>query len=232
MPGLLKARTGAHEVITTLMLNVIAPNLAILVARSGAFGGGPTSMPQVPLMFDLPTIRLDYGLVAALVVAAAVSFLLFRTTLGFELRAIGFSRSAARGAGIRPGRSTMLGMALSGGLVGLGSAFFVLGPARGLSGGPVFDMGYVALALALIAGLRPGGIVLLAVLYGALNNGAKSMVIATGIPLALLVVIIGFALLFVAAPGLIRSIWRVRLPEPAAENQIAPPGPPDAMAPV
>jgi simple sugar transport system permease protein len=70
-------------------------------------------------------------------------------------------------------------------------------------------MGYVALALALIAGLRPGGVVLVALLYGALNNGAKNMVIVAGIPLALLVVIIAFALMFVAAPGLIRSIWRV-----------------------
>lgn len=111
----------------------------------------------------------------------------------------------------------MLAMSLSGGLIGLGSAFFVLGPSRGLSGGPTSDMGYVALALALIAGLRPSGVVFLAVLYGALNNGAKSMVIATGIPLALLVVIIGFALLFVAAPALIRSIWRLgpaRTPTP------------------
>lgn len=218
VPGFLKARAGAHEVITTLMLNIIAPNLAILIARSGVLNTSRAPIPQVPLIFDLPTIRLDYGLFAALVVAAAVSFLLFRTTLGFELRAIGFSRSAARGAGMRAGRSTMLAMALSGGLVGLGSAFFQLGPARGLGGGPTADMGYVALALALIAGLRPSGIVLMALLYGGLNNGAKNMVIATGIPLALLVVIVAFAMLFVAAPSLTRRIWRVRPPSAAAED--------------
>ena len=209
VPGFLKVRTGAHEVITTLMLNPIAPSLAFLVARSIEFRGGPAPLPKVPLIFDIPTIRLDYGFVAALVVAAAVSFLLFRTTLGFELRATGFSRSAARGAGMRTGGATMLAMSLSGGLIGLGSAFFALGPASGIPGAPTMDMGYVALALALIAGLRPGGVVLLALLYGALNNGAKNMVIVAGLPLALLVVIIAFALMFVAAPGLIRSIWRV-----------------------
>lgn len=209
VPGFLKVRTGAHEVITTLMLNAIAPSLAFLVAGAIDLGRAPAPLPKVPLLFGMPGIRIDYGFVAALLIAAAVSFLLFRTTLGFELRATGFSRSAARGAGMRPGGSTMLAMSVSGGLIGLGSAFFALGPAGGIPGAPTMDMGYVALALALIAGLRPGGVVLVALLYGALNNGAKNMVIVAGIPLALLVVIIAFALMFVAAPGLIRSIWRV-----------------------
>ena len=110
---------------------------------------------------------------------------------------------------MRPGRSTIAAMSISAGLVGLGSAFFALGPAGGLSGGPAMDTGYVALALALLAGLRPSGVVLMAILYSALNNGAKSMVIATGIPLALLVFVIAIAMMFVAAPGLIHSIWRL-----------------------
>lgn len=211
VPGLLKARTGAHEVITTLMLNGIAPNLAFLIGGAIAFSGPPPVLPTIPRIVDLPTIRVDYGLVAALAVAAAVSVLLFRTTRGFELRATGFSRTVARGAGMRPGRATMLAMALSGGLVGIGSAFFGLGPG-GFSGPPQYDMGYIAIALTLLAGSRPGGVVAAALFYGALTTGAKSMVIATGIPLALLVVIVGFAIVFVAAPGLTRSIWRLREP--------------------
>ena len=207
--GFLKARTGAHEVITTLMLNSIAPAVMITIMLSGGLGGGPTPIPRIPLLFDLRAVRLDWGFVAALITAAAVSFLLFRTTIGFQLRATGFSPTAARGAGISAGGSMMLAMALSGGLVGLGSAFFALGPAGGLSPGPGRDMGYVAVALALLGGLRPSGIVLVALLYGALNNGAKNMIIVTGIPFALLVVIIALALMFVAAPGLIRSIWRI-----------------------
>jgi general nucleoside transport system permease protein len=141
--------------------------------------------------------------------AGVVSFLLFRTTRGFELRTTGFSRTVARGAGMRPGRTTMLAMSLSGGLVGMGSAFFGLGPAAG-SGGAPFDLGYVAIALTLLAGSRPSGVVVAALFYGALTTGAKSMVIVTGVPLALLVVIVAFAIMFVAAPGLTRSIWRLR----------------------
>ena len=177
----------------------------------------PPTLPSVPRLIDLPTIRVDYGFVVALAMAAVVSFLLFRTTTGFEFRATGFSRAAARGAGIPPGRTTMLAMSLSGGLVGMGSAFFGLGPAQGFGGGPTGDFGWVAIALALLGGRRPGGVVLAALLYGALTTGAKSMVIVTGIPLALLVVIVAFAIMFVAAPELTRSIWRLRAPDPNAE---------------
>ena len=90
----------------------------------------------------------------------------------------------------------------------MASAFITLGPGAGIGGGPL-DLGFVALALALLGGLRPSGVVLAALFYGALSNGAKTMVIATGVPLALLVVIIATAMLFVAAPGLVRSIWRL-----------------------
>ena len=214
--GFLKARTGAHEVITTLMLNGIAPGLAFVIFQSIdlSFAGPPTAIPVVPRLIDLPTIRVDYGFVVALVTAAAMSVLLFRTTRGFELRATGLNRTAARGAGMRPGRATMLAMALSGGLVGMGSALFGLGPAGGFGTPPTNDLGFVALALTLVAGSRPAGVVATALFYGALTNGAKNMVIATRIPLALLLVIVVFAMLFVAAPGMIRSIWRLKPPKP------------------
>lgn len=207
VPGVLKARANAHEVITTLMLNAIAPEIVVFTLRSGAFSGSLTPIAGVPLVFDLPAVRLDWSLAVALLVAAAVSILLFRTTLGFELRSTGFSRGAARYAGMRPGRATILAMTLSGGLAGTAAAFVALGPVGRLSGPG--GIGFIALGLALLAGLRPSGVVLAALLFGALNTGAKSMVIETGIPLALLVIIVAFAMLFVAAPGLIRSIWRV-----------------------
>ena len=218
VPGFLKARTGAHEVITTLMLNGIAPNLAYLIVGWIALSPPAGPIATVPRLVDLPTIRVDYGFVVALLMAAAVSFLLFRSTRGFELRAVGFSSAAARGAGMRTGRTTMLAMTLSGGLVGMSSAFFGLGPAQGFSGSPTFDFGYVAIALALLAGRRPSGVVIAAILYGALTTGAKSMVIVTGIPLALLTVIVALAIMFVAAPGLTRSIWRLRPATSRAET--------------
>ncbi len=217
VPGFLKARTGAHEVITTLMLNGVAPNLAFLVVGMIDRSGPPGAIPTVPRLTDLPTIRVDYGFIVALTMAAIVSWLLFRTTRGFELRATGLNRSAARAAGIQPGRTTMLAMSLSGGLVGMGSALFLLGPASGLSGGPSSDMGFVAIALALLAGRRPSGVVVAALLYGALTTGAKNMVVVTGIPLALLTVVVAFAIMFVAAPELTRSIWRLGAPKPSAQ---------------
>ena len=224
--GFLKARTGAHEVITTLMLNGLAPSVAFLIVGFVELPPPMAPLPAVPPVIDLRTVRVDYGFVVALVMAAVVSLLLFRSTLGFEFRATGFSRDAARGAGIRPGRTTMLAMFVSGGMVGMGSAFFGLGPAQGFSGGPIYDLGYLAVALALLAGRRPGGVVLVALLYGALSTGAKSMVIATGIPLALLTVIVAFAIMLVAAPELTRSIWRLRAPEPSAEPSAKTPASP------
>ena len=216
VPGLLKVGTGAHEVITTLMLNAVARNLAFLVA--GWIGlSGPPAIPPVPRLTDLPAIRVDYGFLVAVAMAAVVSWLLFRTTGGFELRATGFSRTAASVAGMRPGRTTMLAMSLSGALVGMGSAFFGLGPAWGSPGVPENDMGYVAIALALLGGRRPGGVVAAALLYGALTTGAETMVVETGIPLALLTVIVALAILFAAAPQVTRSIWRLGPPKHGAE---------------
>jgi simple sugar transport system permease protein len=204
VPGLLKARTGAHEVITTLMLNTIAAEIVFYVYVPFGLLSAAILVASLHEGVERRAPGLDVA-GAALLVAAVVSFLLFRTTLGFELRSTGFSRTAARAAGIRPGRSTVIAMSLSGGLAGMGGAFLTLGPAHGLAG---FDGGFVTLALALLGGLRPSGIVVVALLYGALNNGAKSMVVETGVPLTLLDVIIALALMFVAAPGLTRMIWR------------------------
>lgn len=208
LPGLLRARAGAHELITTLMLNTIAFQLTLWIGSNVAMRPLP-SIARVPRLLDIETIRLDWGLVIALIVAAAISFLIFRTTTGFELRAVGFSRSAARAAGIRPGWATVLALSVSGGLAGMGGALLALGPAGGIEG---TRDGFVALALALLAGLRPSGIVLVAVLYAALETGAKTMVVETGTPLDLLVVVIALALMFVAAPGMIRSLWRLKPP--------------------
>lgn len=224
VPGLLRARTGAHEVITTLMLNTIAFQVVIYVGSTVRMQQLP-AITSVPRILELQTIRLDWGLGVALVMAAITSFVLFRTRLGFELRATGHSRAAARAAGMRPDRATILAMSISGGLAGMGGALLSLGPAGGIEG---TRDGFVALALALLAGLRPGGIVLAALLYGALNNGAKTMVVETGTPLDLLAVVIALALMFVAAPDLIRSIWRIKpapMDDPASFRPAGPGAP-------
>jgi general nucleoside transport system permease protein len=231
IPGLLKARTGAHEVITTIMLNYIAAQIVFFALRSPVLrrpgSTAPVSKPlsgfvDIPLIFDLPAIRLDYGFVVALLMAGAVSFLLFRTTKGYELRASGFNLTAARYAGMSGGGSMMLAMALSGALAGLAGSFLVIGTVGVLSPDLSGGIGFTAIALALLAGLRPGGVVVAALLFGALTSGGKSMGIQSGIPFDLLLFIMALVIMFVAAPNLIRSIWRIKIVDPAKEAVTAP----------
>jgi general nucleoside transport system permease protein len=227
IPGFLKARTGAHEVITTIMLNYIAAQVVFFALRSTWLRAPGSTSPvsknlapivDVPTLLPfLPSIRLDFGFIVALLVAAGVSWLLFRTTLGYELRASGFNMTAARYAGMSAGGSMMLAMALSGALAGLGGSFMVIGTVSQLSLDLSGGIGFTAIALALLASLRPSGVILAALLFGALTTGGKLMGIQSGIPFDLLSFIMALVIMFVAAPGLIRSIWRVRVSKPAPE---------------
>jgi simple sugar transport system permease protein len=226
IPGFLKARTGAHEVITTIMLNYIGALVVFFALRSPALRAAGSTTPvsknltpiaDVPTLIPLPNIRLDLGIVVALLMAVVVSWLLFRTTLGFELRASGFNLTAARYAGMNAGGSMILAMSLSGGLAGMAGGFLVLGTVGQLSIDLSGGVGFNAIALALLAGLRPSGVVMAALLFGVLTTGGRAMGIESGIPVALLTFIIALVIMFVAAPGLIRSIWRVKVAKPAPE---------------
>jgi simple sugar transport system permease protein len=172
---------------------------------------------DVPNIIDLPNLRLDYGFVVALLMAVAVSWLLFRTTKGFELRASGFNLTAARYAGMSAGGSMMLSMTLSGALCGMAGGFLVIGTVGQLSLDIHGNIGFNAIALALLAGLRPGGVVIAALLFGALTNGGKLMGVESGIPFDLLFFIMALVIMFVAAPGLIRGMWRIRTGKVAPE---------------
>jgi simple sugar transport system permease protein len=226
IPGFLKARTGAHEVITTIMLNYVAAQI-VLFALRGDFlrnpsGGQPisknmTPWVDVPPLIPLPGLRLDFGFIVALLMAGAVSWLLFRTTKGFELRASGFNMTAARYAGMSAGGSMMLAMTLSGALAGMGGSFMVIGTVGQLSNDLSGGIGFNAIALALLAALRPSGVVLAGLLFGALTTGGKLMGIQSGIPFDLLFFIMALVIMFVAAPGLIRTIWRVKVAKPPPE---------------
>jgi general nucleoside transport system permease protein len=226
VPGFLKARTGAHEVITTIMLNYVAQQVLYFALSSDYLRASGSTAPvskdmsgfvDVPLIINLPAIRLDYSFIVSLVMAAVVSWLLFRTTKGYELRASGFNMTAARYAGMSAGGSMMLAMALSGGLAGLAGTFMVIGTVGQLSLDLAGNIGFNAIALALLAGLRPSGVVVAALLFGVLSNGGKLMGIQTGIPYDLLLFIMALVIMFVAAPGLIRSIWRIKVGKPAPE---------------
>ena len=221
IPGLLKARTGAHEVITTIMLNYVAFQIVLFGLRSDFLRQEGSSQPiskvltpiaRVPGIFDifgLPSIRLHFGFVLALIVAAIVSWFLFKTTKGFELRSAGFNLTAARYAGMSASGSIILAMTISGGLAALGGSMEVLGTVPQMSNDISPGFGFNAIALALLAGNRPLGVVLAALLFGALTNGGGLMQVQTGIPIALLVFIQALVIMFVAAPDLVRSIWRL-----------------------
>jgi simple sugar transport system permease protein len=226
IPGFLKAKTGAHEVITTIMLNLIAQLIVFFALRSPTLRAAGSTSPvsknlvpivDVPNIINLPNLRLDYGFVVALLMAVAVSWLLFRTTKGFELRASGFNLTAARYAGMSAGGSMMLAMSLSGALCGLAGGFMVIGTVGQLTLDLSGGIGFNAIALALLAGLRPSGVVMAALLFGALTNGGKLMGVQSGIPFDLLIFIMSLVIMFVAAPGLVRGIWRVKVAKPAAE---------------
>ena len=226
IPGFLKARTGAHEVITTIMLNYVASQVLFFALGLDTLRQPGSTAPvsknlsafvDVPVIISLPAIRLDYSFVVALITAGLVSLLLFRTTKGFELRASGFNMTAARYAGMSAGGSMMLAMAISGGLCGLAGGFLAVGTVGQLSLDLDGGIGFNAIALALLAGLRPSGVVLAALLFGALTNGGKLMGIQSGIPFDLLLFIMALVIMFVAAPGLIRTIWRVKVAKPLPE---------------
>ena len=239
IPGFLKARTGAHEVITTIMLNYVAA-LVIFFSLQGTNNWlrnpgstSPVSKPMstivdVPNIITLPGIRLDYGFVVALLMAVAVSWLLFRTTKGFELRASGFNLTAARYAGMSAGGSMMLAMTMSGALAGLAGGFMVIGTVGQLSPDLSGGIGFNAIALALLAGLRPSGVVMAALLFGGLTNGGKLMGVQSGIPAEILTFIIAIVIMFVAAPGVVRGIWRIKPKKAETTTPAAPPAPPTA----
>ena len=218
IPGFLKARTGAHEVITTIMLNYVALQIVQLALRTDFMrpptGSEPISQVidfvRVPQLIPLPGLRLHWGFVVALVAAAMVSYFLFRTTKGFELRSAGLNLTAARYAGMSAGGSIILAMVISGALAGLGGAFQVLGTVTQMSNDVDAGYGWIAIALALLGGTRPSGVIIAAILFGALNNGGHEMQIETAIPLDLLVFIQALVIMFVAAPDLVRRIYRLK----------------------
>jgi ABC-type uncharacterized transport system permease subunit len=218
IPGILKAQTGAHEVITTIMLNYVSYLVVDLALRQVFIQlpgrDDPVSKFIVPSS-TLPRLftdeRVHWGLILALLAAVAVWWLLFRSTKGFEFRAVGLNPSGARYAGININRTVVVTMMISGGLAGLAGASEILGTNLRLT--PAFSphWGFDAIAIALLGSSRPVGVVFSAILFGALRAGATPMQAQTGIPIDLVVVIQGLVIMFIAAPGLVRGIYRIKV---------------------
>jgi len=220
IPGLLKARTGAHEVIVTIMLNYIAFNLVNFILKVPGYQREGRSDPISKVTIDsswypplVEGLRANWGFILGLAAALIVSWLLFRSTRGFEFRAVGLNPTAARYAGMSIATTTILAMTLSGGLAGLAGTSIVLGVTHSLTFGISAGFGFDGIAIALMASSKPRGIIFASLLFGALRAGSTPMQSITGIPIDLVVVIQALVIMFVAAPALVRGIYRIRVPE-------------------
>lgn len=221
IPGFLKAKTGGHEVINTIMMNWIAFRLTEWLlsgpmSRPGS-GGLPLSpmiedSAKIPQFFASP-IRFHLGFFIALIVAFLVWWLLFKTTWGMNLRTVGTNPRAAKYAGLDTGKSIMLAMTLSGALAGMAGAVQVLAVNHSMALGLSSGYGFDSIALALIGNNHPLGVVLSSLLFGTLRNGATRMMVVSSIPIDIVDVIQAIILMLVAAPAIIRSIYRLRKPK-------------------
>jgi simple sugar transport system permease protein len=227
--GWLKASTGAHEVITTIMLNFIAFRLTDYLLRTPPLQKAGRSDPisesvlpsaQLPHLLDWidPALRLHLGFVLALLLVALVHWMLFRTKLGFEVRASGANPDAARYAGIRAGLTIVLVMAAAGGLAGLGGATLVLGVLGRASPGFSADVGFDAIAVALLGRSHPVGVLLAGILFGALQSGGRYMQVVAGVSIDLIGIIQALIIVFIAAPLLVQAIFPWLLRRGAAQR--------------
>jgi simple sugar transport system permease protein len=223
--GVLKATTGANEVIVTIMLNNVAIYLVgyllttSLLQRPGS--ANPIS-PPIPDSAAYPLLlgnqfRLHLGFVVALLAAVGVWWLMERSTLGLRFRAVGANPHAARTAGMSVPWVTVWVMAIAGGLAGLAGSAQVLGTERVLTTGVAASFGFDAITVALLGRSKPLGTVLAGLLFGGLRAGGFAMQARTGTPIDIVLVVQSFIVLFIAAPPLVRSIFR--LPKPGGPTR-------------
>jgi ABC-type uncharacterized transport system permease subunit len=225
--GVLKARTGAHEVIVTIMLNYVAFYLVMWMLNTPGLLQAPGSNnPTTPGMKDTavfpdlfgPAYNLHFGFVLSLIAVVVVWWLLERSSLGFRFRAVGENPHAARVAGINVTSMYVYAMLLSGGLIGLAGVDQVLGTVTtGFSSGIDAGIGFDAITVALLGRSTPVGVLVAGILFGAFKAGGFSMQAAEGVPIDIVLVVQSLIVLFIAAPPLVRAIFR--LPAPGAERR-------------
>ena len=238
IPGFLKARTGAHEVVTTIMLN----NAAVLLltwavndlVRAPGFSfprTGDIGNSALPVLFGR---SLHLGIPLAVLTVFAVRWLLERTTVGFEIRTVGQNPNAARYAGMRPIFITTLTMTLSGLLAGVAGVIQMLGVIGFYAPGITASVGFDSIAVALLGRSNPIGILFAAILFGAFRAGAPLMQIETSVPIEIIDIIQALVILFLAADLIVRRVFRVRgakpiIPELATVTQTWAGGAPPAQ---
>ena len=227
--GLLKARTGAHEVIVTIMLNYIAFYLISFMLRTKGLLQAPDSNnPKGPPIKDTaifpPLFGAQYNLTWALIVVIAATvfvwWLINRSNLGFRFRAVGENPNAARVAGINVKNMYLYAMLIAGGLIGIAGANQALGVfPSGISSGVDAGIGFDAITVALLGRSRPWGVFIAGLLFGALKAGGYTMQAANDIPIDIVLVVQSLIVLFVAAPPLVRAIFRLPSPGQTPRRQ-------------
>ncbi|PVG84777.1 ABC transporter permease [Nocardioides gansuensis] len=214
MAGVLKARTGAHEVITTIMLNYVGRFVMLYFLGKEALQRPDSDNLLSPPPADsarFPELgSLHIGVLLAVLAALAVWWLLERSTLGFEMRAVGANPDASRTAGMSVAKVYVLAMTLAGVLAGLAATMQVLGKGDSLTDQVAGTVGFDAITVALLGRATPLGTVLAGLLFGALSAGGLAMQGAAGVPPELAQVLQALIVLFVAAPALVRGIFRIR----------------------
>jgi simple sugar transport system permease protein len=216
--GFLKAYTGGHEVINTIMMNYIALNTISFLLNGPMKDRDPNNViARTPLIADsarMPVIfdgfRIHWGFVLALFTAFLIWWILNKTTLGFEIRTVGANPDAAKYAGINVKRTIIITMALSGMLAGMAGALEVTGLNFRHELGFSIGYGFDAIAIALLGKSHPLGVVLASILFAAMRNGATRMQFLTQLPVDLISVLQALILLFVAADAIIRYIYRIK----------------------
>ncbi len=222
IPGILRARLGSHEVINTIMLNFIAIVLVNYFVRGPFKDPNPSNVQTLPILETAELLRfagrLHLGIFVAILAAFAIRYFLFRTTWGFSLRTTGQNPSAAEYAGIRPKREYVLAMSLAGGLAGLAGVLEVQGLTHYITEGFAAGYGFDAIAVSLLASNSPVAIIPAAFIFAILRIGGDFLQIRAGLSVHIVSVLQGFVLLFVAAPAIIRYIYRVKVTGGAAEG--------------
>lgn len=214
--GILKARTGAHEVITTIMLNYVVYRLSEwLLCGPLEFTQGTCRTRDtletafLPRFLDHP-VTLHWGFVLALLAAVVVGWFLFRTKWGFELRTVGANPNAARYSGMSVGKAFTVAMFLSGGLAGMGGAVQGLGITHNIALGFQSGYGFDAIALALLGKSHPAGVVAASLLFGMLRAGAARMQSVASVPTEIVQIVQALVIVFIAAPAIIQALYRLR----------------------
>jgi len=211
IPGLTKAYFGAHEVITTMMMSYIGILFAKFLIEGGPMQA-PGYNPQSPVIaantwfaFIIPS-ALTYGILIAIAMVVVTWFILTRTTVGFQLRAVGLNQRGARYAGMRVSLYTVLALSISGLFAGLAGSVQMLAQDHRLLDGFSSGYGYTGIVVALLARNNPFGVVLAAIFFAALSTGGQNMQLVSGVPASLTDVLTGLIVFFVAAERLVPEI--------------------------